>query len=353
MPRLLAPPRLRRLAPDDPERVGPYRVVGRIAGGGMGTVFAVHAEGLQGYLALKLINAEYADSPDFRRSFAREAGLMARVNSPGVPRFVAADVEADPPWIATEFVPGTSLRRRVERRGALRGARLRGLALGLAEALHAVHGAGVVHRDLKPSNVVLAPKGPKLLDFGIAVAEEDPTLWLRLRRMRRRARSLGIPDPPQRPLRHGSGSGIRADRRGTPGWTSPEQYRGQAPTERSDVFLWGGVVAFAAARRDPFGTASAQEMARRVLSEQPDLAGLPDGLADLVRLAMAKAPEDRPDSAELLQRVTALSPYAPAESGDPVAAARRALQEEWAPIAVELPRPPRAPLWRARDARES
>lgn len=337
------PRRLERLRPGDPEEVGPCRIVGRIGTGGMGTVYAGAVSGRAGYLAVKVIYPQHAADPGFRRRFAREARLMVRVNSSCVPRFVRADVAAERPWLITEYVPGPTLRRHVERFGALRGGMLYGLAAGTADALRAVHGAGIVHRDLKPGNVVLAPGGPKVLDFGIAHAPEDATRWLRLRRSRGRVRELGLADSPAltEPLGAFAPAGRRrGDRVGTPGWISPEQYRGEPVTPRSDVFLWGALVAFASGRKDPFGHGSPREMALRVLREEPDVDGLPEGLEPLVGAAMSKHPEDRPEPGELLSDTLAISG---AES------VRDLLANAWTRVSAPQPRPPRRrllPRWR-------
>ncbi|MGI5120701.1 serine/threonine-protein kinase [Marinactinospora thermotolerans] len=344
------PRRLGRLLPEDPRSVGPYELIGRIGTGGMGTVYAGRTEGLSGYLAVKVVHDVHAASPDFRARFAREARALARVDSPCVARFVQADVEAPRPWLATEYAPGPTLRHHVERRGALRGGMLLGLAVGVADALRSIHDAGVVHRDLKPGNVILAPGGPKVLDFGIAHAPvEDATRWLRLRRLRRRTRELRIPDPPGLLDPPGPGPRTGRDAVGTPGWISPEQYRGEAVTARSDVFLWGALVAFAAARHDPFGHGHPRELARRVLTEEPDLAGLPAGLEELVVTAMAKDPAARPESAPLLHRTLALAERRAPSPTDPDAEGERRrvralLAREWTGVAARPAGPPRRGL---------
>ncbi|GAA4914602.1 serine/threonine-protein kinase [Streptomonospora salina] len=335
--------RLGRLLPDDPAQVGGYELVGRVGTGGMGTVYAGTAPGIRGYLAVKVINGEHAASADFRRQFAHEARLLARVNSPCVARFVQADVEAEPPWLATEYVPGPTVRHHVERHGPLRGGMLTGLAAGAAEAIRGVHSVEVVHRDLEPSNVVIAPSGPKILDFGIArpTRREDPTRWIRLRRFRAGLRRMGLPEPEGLPDDDHRASGPRG-RVGTPGWISPEQYRGEPATDRSDVFLWGCLVAFAAAARNPFGHGHPAELARRVLREEPDLDGLPAELEPLVVSALSKDPAQRPDSTRLLRDVIA------ADGGEPPATAaalppavRNLLATHWTEVTARLPSPPR------------
>ncbi|MFC4560524.1 serine/threonine-protein kinase [Nocardiopsis mangrovi] len=340
--------RLGRLVDGDPSEVGRYRLVGRVGDGGMGVVYAGTADGVTGYLAIKVIHAEHAARDEFRRNFAHEARLLARVNSPCVARFVQADVEADPPWIATEYVPGPTVRHHVERHGALRGGMLLGLAVGAADALRAIHAAGIVHRDLKPSNVVISPTGPKVLDFGIArpTAGEDPTRWMRVRRLRRRLQELrGAEQPDVSGTDHATQPA--RDRVGTPGWISPEQYRGRPATDRSDVFLWGCLIAFAAAAHDPFGHGHPKEMARRVVAEDPDLAGLTPAMEKLVLAAMAKDPADRPDSGVLLDRALALAaddavadPPRPT-SAQRAVAVRSLLKETWTDVSIRLPQPAR------------
>ncbi|WP_040685198.1 protein kinase domain-containing protein, partial [Nocardiopsis halotolerans] len=129
----------------DPEHIGHYRVVGRIGAGGMGAVYAGLAPD-NGCAAVKVVHAHFADNPDFRARFAREVAMVARVRAACAPAFLGADTRADTPWLATEYVPGLTLRQHVRRHGPLTGGVLLALAVGLAEALAAIHGAGVVHR---------------------------------------------------------------------------------------------------------------------------------------------------------------------------------------------------------------
>jgi eukaryotic-like serine/threonine-protein kinase len=153
----------------DPHRVGPYRVVGRIGSGGMGTVYAaLSASGER--MAVKVVHPAQAADDEFRARFRREVQLSQRVTGPCLVQVVDADPDAPAPWLATTFVPGPALNQYVAGEGPLTGARLYALAAGTAAALSAVHEAGVVHREVKPQNVILAPSGPIVLDFGIAHA---------------------------------------------------------------------------------------------------------------------------------------------------------------------------------------
>ena len=251
------------LKPRDPTSVGRYRTVGRLGAGGMGVVYAGRAPS-GSLVAIKLVHGDLATDPEFRARFRREADLVGRVVGPCVPRFLDRDTEADLPWLATEYVSGPTLHQHVREHGPLSGDSLHAFALGVAEALRAIHAAGIVHRDLKPGNVILAPDGPKVLDFGIARAVDETAI----------TRTGGL--------------------FGTPGWVAPELLRGAPPSPAADVFAWGGLVAFAATGRAPFGKGSAETMAVRVLDGKPDLEGVPQHLAPLVRAATGQDPNRRP-----------------------------------------------------------
>ena len=241
----------------------------------MGVVYAaVAADGTR--LAVKAIRAEYAGDPAFRARFAREVALMLRVTGPCLVPLVAADTDARQPWLATPFVPGVTLAARAQETGPLSGTDLVALAAGVAAALSAVHAAGIVHRDLKPTNVILAPAGPRVLDFGIAHALDETSI-----------------------TRTGAWTG-------TPGWTSPEQYLGAEGGPASDVFGWGALIAYAATGRAPFGSGRPDAVAYRVLHTVPDLSDLPASLVPHVEAALAKDPADRPSAAGLAQHLGAL-----------------------------------------------
>ncbi|MFB9800850.1 serine/threonine-protein kinase, partial [Streptomonospora salina] len=295
------PPGLEPLAPGDPAYIGRYRVAGRLGAGGMGAVYAAVDEHDR-CLAVKVVHREYAADPVFRARFTREVELVRRVAAFCTARFVAADAAADRPWLATEYVPGPTLRARIREHGTLSGGMLVGLAAGVAEALHAIHAAGIVHRDLKPGNLILAPDGPKVLDFGIARAVDE------------------------------SGITHTGGLVGSPGWVAPERYEGADATPLSDVFAWGGLVALAATGRNPFGTGQADMIAYRTLRESPDTDGVPEELLPLVRRALSRDPADRPETGELLRALAALSESTAVESAadeEPTQLVTRLLRNEW------------------------
>ncbi|WP_307874272.1 serine/threonine-protein kinase, partial [Frankia sp. AgW1.1] len=258
-----------------PVRLGPTTLTARIGAGGMGIVYY----GLLGPtpVAVKVIRAELADSAEFRARFRREIELMRRVRGVCTARVYAADPDWYPPYLATEFLAGPTLADWTLRNGPIVGPSLRTLALGLAEALLAVHRAGVVHRDLKPGNVLLTQAGPKVVDFGIADAT-DVTVLTR----------VGTPV-------------------GTPGYMSPEQLNGlEVVGPPADVFAWGCTVAYAATARTPFGAGPTDAVLFRVRHDPPNLAGIPEDLAGLVGETLRKDAAARPDAAELVRRLLRL-----------------------------------------------
>ncbi|MFK0174078.1 serine/threonine-protein kinase [Streptomyces sp. NPDC090306] len=261
------------LGAGDPERVGPYRVVARLGAGGMGRVYLARSKGGRA-VAVKVVRPELAEDREFRQRFAREVAAARRVNGVFTAGVVDADAQADPPWLATAYVPGVSLDAAVARHGAWPSGPVTTLAAGLAEALEAIHAAGLVHRDLKPSNVLLAADGPRVIDFGISTATEASAI---------------------------TRTGVVI---GTPGFMSPEQLTGDPVGPASDVFALGAVLAFTASGTGPFGTGSAQGLMYRIVHGEPVLGDVPAPLRDLVGRCLAKRPEDRPGVDELLGELT-------------------------------------------------
>ncbi|PWV45517.1 WD40 repeat domain-containing serine/threonine protein kinase [Nocardiopsis sp. L17-MgMaSL7] len=271
------------LTSTDPSRIGPHQVLSRLGEGGMGEVYLARTpEG--GLAAVKVVKEDLARDQEFRARFAREVRTAQRVRGPFTPAVLSADAEAAVPWMATEYVPGPTLKEAVRENGPFPEPSLRVLALGLANALQTIHAAGLMHRDLKPSNVLLSPRGPQVIDFGIARAVEGTVLT-------RTGQSFG-----------------------TPSYTSPEQITGKGIGPSSDVFSLAGVVVFAASGRPPFGTGRTAELLSRVVGGVPDLDAVPEPLRPLLARCFAKAPDGRPSADELL-RVLSHGPLPSAEHG--------------------------------------
>ncbi|MFI8827205.1 serine/threonine-protein kinase [Streptomyces sp. NPDC053431] len=261
-----------RLRREDPRIVGSFRLHRRLGAGGMGVVY-LGSDRRGQRVALKVIRPDLAEDQEFRSRFAREVSAARRIRGGCTARLVAADLEAERPWFATQYVPGPSLHDRVAEEGPLRASDVAAIGAALSEGLVAVHEAGVVHRDLKPSNILLSPKGPRIIDFGIAWATGASTLT------------------------H-VGTAV-----GSPGFLAPEQVRGAAVTPATDVFSLGATLAYAAMGDSPFGHGSSEVMLYRVVHEEPQLHGVPDALAPLVRACLAKDPEERPSTLQLSMRL--------------------------------------------------
>ncbi|MBT2545946.1 serine/threonine protein kinase [Streptomyces sp. ISL-44] len=261
-----------RLRREDPRVVGSFRLHRRLGAGGMGVVY-LGSDRRGQRVALKVIRPDLAEDQEFRSRFAREVSAARRIRGGCTARLVAADLEAERPWFATQYVPGPSLHDKVAEEGPLTAAQIAAIGAALSEGLVAVHEAGVVHRDLKPSNILLSPKGPRIIDFGIAWATGASTLT------------------------H-VGTAV-----GSPGFLAPEQVRGAAVTPATDVFALGATLAYAATADSPFGHGSSEVMLYRVVHEEPHLVGVPDALAPLVQACLAKDPEERPSTLQLSMRL--------------------------------------------------
>jgi serine/threonine protein kinase len=273
------------LRPLDPRKLGPYELLGRLGEGGMGTVYL--ARSAAGTLvAFKMVRADLAPDDEFRRRFRSEVNRVREV-----PPFCTAEVlDADPdheqPYLVVEYVDGPSLAEVVEERGPLTASNLHSVAIGVATALTAIHGAGIIHRDLKPRNVLLAPGSPKVIDFGIARAMEATSAHTRTDQMV-----------------------------GTVAYMAPERFGSDSPlTPAADVFAWGGVVAYAGTGRTPFSADSPPATAARILTQPPDLSGLSGPLRDLIGHALEKDPANRPSARELLDLLIT-GPQRPAAAG--------------------------------------
>ncbi|MET9468622.1 bifunctional serine/threonine protein kinase/MFS transporter [Streptomyces sp. NPDC006544] len=267
-----------QLNAEDPTRIGPYRLIARLGAGGMGLVYLGRSEGGR-TVAVKVVQADHAGNPEFRRRFAREVAAARRVGGSWTADVLDADPEAAVPWVATQYIPGPDLHTVVAKDfGPLPEHSVHTLANRLALALQAVHEAGLIHRDLKPSNVLVTVDGPRVIDFGIARARESLAGDSLLTR---------------------TGTLI-----GSAGFMSPEQVRGLELTPASDVFCLGAVLVYASTGRLLFGAGDTGLNAHlfRVAEEEPDLTGVPESLAGLVRACLQKNPAERPTPQEVAAR---------------------------------------------------
>ena len=257
----------------DPEQIGGYVVTGRLGAGAMGQVYLGRSAAGR-LVAIKMIKAELAEEPDFRTRFGQEVAAARRVSGAFTAAVVAADSEADVPWLATVYVPAPSLSTLVRSCGPLPEHAVRWLAAGCAEALESIHRAGLVHRDVKPSNVLVSPDGPRVIDFGLARAAERIQLT------------------------------VTRGSVGTPAYMAPEQARdNRQATSASDIYSLGATMLFAATGRAPYQGETVMDVLVRLATEPPDLSAMPAGLTELVAACLERDPRARPTSAAIVARL--------------------------------------------------
>ncbi|WP_371777537.1 protein kinase [Streptomyces sp. NBC_01438] len=280
---------MEKLGSVDPQRIGAYRLLGRLGAGGMGQVYLARSDRGR-TVAIKLVREELAEQQEFRDRFRREVMAARRLGSSWTAPVLDADTDANVPWVATGYVAGPSLQTTVSGRtiisagpapgayGPLPERSVHILGNGLAHALRAIHTAGLIHRDLKPSNILLTIDGPRVIDFGIARALDTVT-------------DGGL-----------TRTGALV---GSPGFMSPEQVRGEPVTTACDVFCLGSVLAYASTGRLPFGDSASgvHAMLFRIAQEDPDLTGVPVDLVELIRDCLRKDPAARPTPDEILDRL--------------------------------------------------
>jgi len=224
-------------------------------------------------VAIKVIRSDLVEDPQIRLRFAREVAASRAVSGFFTAGVVDADIDADPPWLATAFVPGPTLHAAVSKVGPFPLRSVRALGAALAEALAAIHAAGLIHRDLKPANILLAPDGPRMIDFGISALAGSATLTLN-------------------------------QVMGSPGYMSPEQIEAKPVGPPTDVFALGGVLAFASTGAGPFAGDSAASVLYHTVHNPPDLSQVPDDLRPLVTSCLHKNPAERPDLHTILSELT-------------------------------------------------
>jgi serine/threonine protein kinase/DNA-binding winged helix-turn-helix (wHTH) protein len=259
--------------------VASYRIVRTLGRGGMSVVYLAEHDWLQRKVALKVLAPQLADDERFRERFVRESRLAASLDHPNVIPIYEAGASGGDLFIAMRFVEGSDLRTLLHEEGALEPARAIGILRQVAAALDAAHEQGLVHRDVKPANVLLVrPRSSEpvehvyLSDFGLT---------------KRSASDSAVT---------GTGQFV-----GTLDYAAPEQFKGETPDARTDVYSLGCVLFECLTGRPPFRSendaglmyAHLQQPPPPVTSERPDL---PHEIDRVVGRAMAKSPDDRPRS---------------------------------------------------------
>ncbi|MCO5167060.1 MAG: serine/threonine protein kinase [Planctomycetes bacterium] len=279
-----------------PTAIGPYRVLGELARGGMGVILRAHHAGLDRPVAIKLLRA--VDDPDARARFLLEARAAARLSRhPSiVPVHDVGTCAAGRDFLVMDLVDGPSLHAVIAREGALGARAAATLVAKVARAVAHAHRNGVLHRDLKPHNVLVerATGEPLLTDFGLAKLVR-----------------AGAPGPDSARRRvgvsaatPGQGLTLEGEVLGTPAYMAPEQLEpGAAPGPHTDVWGLGAILHECLSGQPPFAGDTLFELFEQVLHHPPrSLAGVPPALAAVAERCLQKDPRARYGSAEEVAR---------------------------------------------------
>ncbi|HEY6795106.1 MAG TPA: protein kinase [Kineosporiaceae bacterium] len=266
IPAVLAAPAA-ALRDGDPRQLGGHQLIGRLDRGWGVVYLGTSAAGQP--VTVRVLDARWVTGPAGRSALVR--ALLAARRTAGVSwsaRVLEVQPDGDPPYIVSEYVEGTSVRRLVTSLGPFRGPDLDRLADDSLSALAALHRAGVAHGTLTPDAIVLGPEGLRLYDVGIA-----------------RFIGAGLPalDP--------------ADG----GWwyIDPRILSGQPMDAAADVFAWAATLVFAAQGRAPFRAPTLEAFVRQVQWADADLVGLPPAFHDVLLRCLADDPARRPRPAEV------------------------------------------------------
>lgn len=265
---------------DDPNRLGRlggYEVSGVVGVGGMGVVLKAFDTALDRVVAIKVMAPHLASHATARKRFARESKAAAAVLHPNVIPIHCVSSDEATPYLVMGYVRGGSLQKRLDREGTLSTVEILRIGSQIAAGLSAAHEQGLVHRDIKPENILLEDGVERLTltDFGLARAVDDASL-----------------------TQHGAIAG-------TPQYMSPEQARGEAVDQASDLFSLGSVLYTLCTGRVPFRAESSHSVMRKIIDEAPTPIRelnpeIPDWLAGIIDRLMAKDKENRFPSAKEL-----------------------------------------------------
>jgi eukaryotic-like serine/threonine-protein kinase len=298
-------------------KLGPYQIQSAIGAGGMGEVFRAHDSRLGRDVAIKVLPAHLAATPDARARFDREARAISALNHPNICTLhdVGSDNGVD--YLVMELLEGESLAARLTR-GAMPMEDVLRYGTQIAEALERAHRQGVIHRDLKPGNIMLTKSGAKLLDFGLA-----------------RASVLGpnsdlTSSPTMTQPLTAEGSIV-----GTFQYMSPEQLEGREADARSDIFALGAVLYEMATGQKAFVGKSQASLIGSIMKEEPRPVSVvqpmvPPSLDRVVKTCLAKDPDRRYQNAHDVKLQLEWVAEAGSQAGVPAPlAARRRTQETW------------------------
>jgi len=263
------------LRASDPREVGGYVLESRLGAGGMGTVYLARSASGDAR-AIKVLHVELSGSQELRLRLEREAAALQRLRGNRSAAVYEINATAERPYLVMEYVSGLSLDKHIEKYGKLSGVLVWAVMDALLEATEMFHAEGITHRDLKPSNVMLGEDGVKIIDFGIS----------------------GL---------MGSSLTEIGSTPATTLWSSPEQMNGAEVGQASDIFNLGMIFAYAWTGSHPFDAAKRDAVMLKLMTGEPNLAGVPSRLRQIVADCLTKDPAQRPSAREVRDRLRLIS----------------------------------------------
>jgi eukaryotic-like serine/threonine-protein kinase len=257
-----------------------YRLIARVASGGMAVVYKAQDTMLGRIVAVKILRESFAEDPSFQARFQREAQAAANLSHPNIVTVHDFGLDGDKQYIVMEYVEGSDLKQLIQQGAPFSPQRMVDLSIQICAAVGAAHRANVVHCDVKPQNVLVTPEGrAKVTDFGIA-----------------------------RALSGVSAGGVTTGVWGTPHYFSPEQAAGSTPSPASDVYSIGVIMYEMLTGRLPFEGDNQQQLAMAHMRDQPPPISkfnskVPAQLEQIVNRALAKEPSQRYRTADQLGRL--------------------------------------------------
>ena len=299
---------------------GRYKLISRIAIGGMGEVWQAKDEVILRDVAIKILKPEYLGDPGFLERFRTEARHAARVNHDGIANVFDYGEDSGSAFLVMELVPGDSLAKILERDKSLAVDRVLDIVAQTARALYAAHAEGMVHRDVKPGNLLITPDGHvKITDFGIARVADQVSLTATGQVM------------------------------GTVQYLAPEQATGKPASPATDIYSLGIVAYEALAGKRPFTGDSQMAIAMAQINETPPAlpSNIDQRVQNLIMSCLAKKPNQRPESAlALAERAESLMSYSPTRAVTTKVIAQANLTDSTTVIPTfEEPKPKQPIVW--------
>ena len=253
------------------DMIGGYRLLKRLGAGGAATVWLACDEAGE-RVALKILHPALAADEDYRERLLREARTVNSIRGGGVAHILDIEIDATQPFVVSEYIPGPTLSELLAR-GALNIGGVAAIGGALAQTLEDVHARRIIHRDVKASNVICSPRGPVLIDFGIAMGQDEARL---------------------------TQTGLVS---GTAGYTAPELLRGGRASAATDWWGWTATLLTALTGRPPYGEGATEGILDRVLKGEPDTRGLDPRVASLMRMALHPDPHVRPSPDQVVREL--------------------------------------------------